>query len=100
MRIDREVIVRGEPMLLVVREYEAGRGLRLDLLTDAEPYATVTVNLPERHCSGDEVLVRLGGAYEGLLEELVGLGVLEDIGPTIAYGWNSKARLCRYRREA
>lgn len=98
MQAEYDVKIRGEQMRLLVRAYAHGGGVRLDLMSDEGPYAHLSVNLDgEAALEAGEFLVRLGGVFDGMLEELVAQGVLEDCGTTIHFGFEATcaARVCR-----
>lgn len=70
---------------LTTGRYTNGR-IAVQLIENGEPYATVSVNVPEAPIGDDEFFVKNYSENEGLLEELLRVGLLEFTGRFVDAG--------------
>lgn len=90
-----------DPVKLVGSAYTNGR-LRLDLLTQGdfvEPFATITINLPDSDPGENKFFVRTWSGNEELIPELLASGVFIDTGRVIdgAHVWKfAKGRTVQF----
>lgn len=52
-----------------------------------EPYATASVNLPDTNLDVDQVAIKDYSENEGMLNDLVAAGIVEDTGMTVPSGY-------------
>ena len=52
-----------------------------------EPYATASVNLPHQTLKSDEVAIKDYSEGEGMLDDLVAAGIVEDTGKAVGSGY-------------
>lgn len=85
-----DVTIFGEQLGLyeTLRPGYAG-GVFLELRDDFEPWATVTVNLPEVPLEPDEFTVKMWSENEAIRQPLLATGLFEDTGKRVPSGFVS-----------
>jgi hypothetical protein len=74
-----EVKINGEVMDIWKSKYQNNDRIALMLITKGgEPYATVTVNVPEIILEKNEVCIKNYSENEGILEQLISQGILSE----------------------
>lgn len=79
-----------------LREYANNnrKGLSLYVKESGEPYCTATMNMPEIPLNDDEVIIKNYDNNTGVLEALVGAGIIEDLQKTVPLGFVD-VHICR-----
>ena len=85
-----------------VLRYYVNRRLAILLLSiqDGRPVARATVNVPAIYLGLDEVVIKDYSENTGMLEALVGSGIVTDTGRTVPLGHAAEGHICRLTNTA
>lgn len=90
------MFIKGCRVELIVRHYANGRTAIMAYRMDGNPYASITVNLPDEPLEEDEIIVKDYSGHEIIFGELLRQGVIHPAHRYVNSG-NVTISVCRLK---